>query len=333
LHFDRQGTPLDATRIFDMVGPDLEKVQARIQDCLTSHVGIVDHLGRYVGENTGKKLRPALLVLAGRMVKAPEESLPVLGALVELLHTASLVHDDIIDEAATRRGRPSVNAAFGNQKSVLLGDWMYMTAFQVAVNQKSFAILDLLLDVTRKMVEGELIQLELLDKVETTAAESLDIAARKTAHLFSASTALPGLAASRPQDEQDRLTRIGLNLGLAFQLVDDILDYTADERKLGKPIMNDLREGKLTLPVIHLLEGGDPEHRRMVETVLAERDFRTVPPAAFLAALESRDCLARTMATAHGYSAAAREDLRAFAPSVERDALASLAEFILARRH
>jgi len=324
---------LDATRIFDMVGPDLEKVQARIQECLTSHVGIVDHLGRYVGENTGKKLRPALLVLAGRMVKAPEESLPVLGALVELLHTASLVHDDIIDEAATRRGRPSVNAAFGNQMSVLLGDWMYMTAFQVAVNQHNFRILDLLLDVTRRMVEGELIQLELLDKVETTAAESLDIAARKTAHLFSAATALPGVAAGLPQDDQDRLARIGLNLGLAFQLVDDILDYTADERKLGKPIMNDLREGKLTLPVIYLLEGGDPEHRRMVEAVLAERDFRTVPPAAFLAALQSRDCLARTMATAHGYSAAAREDLQAFAPSVERDALSSLAEFILARRH
>lgn len=324
---------MDATRIFDMVGPDLEKVQARIQECLTSRVGVVDQLGRYVGGNTGKKLRPALLVLAGRMVKAPEASLPVLGALVELLHTASLVHDDIIDEAATRRGRPSVNAAFGNQMSVLLGDWMYMTAFQVAVNQKSFAILDLLLDVTRKMVEGELIQLQLLDKVETTAAESLDIAARKTAYLFSASTALPGVAAGRPPEEQDRLARIGLNLGLAFQLVDDILDYTADERKLGKPIMNDLREGKLTLPVIYLLEGGDPEHRRMVETVLAERDFRTVPPATFLAALQSRDCLARTMAEAHAYSAAARDDLQAFAPSVERDALSSLAEFILARRH
>ena len=249
---------MDATRIFDMVGSDLEKVQARIQECLTSHVGIVDRLGRYVGENTGKKLRPALLVLAGRMVKAPEESLPVLGALVELLHTASLVHDDIIDEAATRRGRPSVNSAFGNQMSVLLGDWMYMTAFQVAVNQQSFRILDLLLDVTRKMVEGELIQQELLGKVETTAAESLDIAARKTAYLFSASTALPGVAAGRSLDEQDRLARIGLNLGLAFQLVDDILDYTADERKLGKPIMNDLREGKLTLPVIYLLDGRRP---------------------------------------------------------------------------
>jgi octaprenyl-diphosphate synthase len=324
---------VDATRIFDLVGPDLEKVQACLQEHLTSRVGVVDRLSRYVGSNSGKKLRPALLVLAGRMVGAPEESLPTLGALVEMLHTASLVHDDIIDEAATRRGRPSANAAFGNQMSVLLGDWMYMTAFQLAVNLHNFRILDLLLDVTRRMVEGELIQLELLDKINTTPAESLDIAARKTAYLFSASTALPGVAAGRPTDEQDRLQRIGLNLGLAFQLVDDILDYTADERKLGKPIMNDLREGKLTLPVIYLLEGGDPAHRRMVETVLSERDFRSVPAADFLAALESRDCLARTMASAHEYSTAARDDLLAFPSSIHRDALASLAEFILARRH
>jgi octaprenyl-diphosphate synthase len=324
---------VNANLILKRIQPDLERVQACLDGYLGSPVGIVDQLGRYVARQSGKKLRPALLILAGRMIGCVAERLYPLGALVELIHTASLVHDDIIDEADTRRGSPSVNAAYGNHMSVLMGDWLYMTAFQVGVAQQNFRILDMLLDVSRKMVEGELIQAEVLGRLDLTPEASLDIAARKTAYLFSAATALPAVSAGQSEEAIARLTRIGLNLGLAFQVVDDVLDYTADERKLGKPVMGDLREGKLTLPVIYLLESDGAEARRMVEAVVAEQGFASVRPDALLGALRRAGCLDRAMACAHGFAEQARADLLAFPSSPHRRTLVQITDFILKRQH
>ena len=324
---------MNANLILKRIQPDLERVQTCFDGYLDSSVGIVDQLGRYVARQSGKKLRPALLILAGRMIGCEPERLYPLGALVELIHTASLVHDDIIDEADTRRGSPSVNAAYGNHMSVLLGDWLYMTAFQVGVAQQNFRILDVLLDVSRKMVEGELIQADVLGRLDLTAEASLDIAARKTAHLFSAATALPAVSARADDATIDRLTRIGLNLGLAFQVVDDVLDYTADEQKLGKPVMGDLREGKLTLPVIYLLQSDGAAARRMVETVVAEQGFTSVQPDALLRELRRAGCLERTMACAHAYADQARTELLTFPSSPHRKTLVQITDFILKRQH
>jgi len=187
--------------------------------------------------------------------------------------------------------------------------------------------------MTKKMVEGELIQLNLLGKANLTIEENLDIATRKTAYLFSACTRIAGIASKCPDDQVEKLFRIGQHLGLAFQLVDDVLDFTAEEKKLGKPIMNDLREGKVTLPVIYLLQENVPEHRRMVETILHERGFNTVATDALLAALQSYDCIPRAMAFAQSWADKARKDISDFPPSRYRDALEFIADFIIDRKH
>jgi len=319
--------------IFKLIAPDMAAVNACFDQYMSSRIDVVNRLTGYVGSQSGKRLRPALLLLAGRMMGGSSDGLPPLGALVEVIHTASLVQDASIAGAETRRGQPAVNVAFGNHMSVLLGDWLYMTAFQLAVDQRHFGILDLLMDVSRRMVEGELIQLEQIGKVDVRPELSLEIAARKTAHLFSAACALPALASHQPPEIVQRMTAIGLNLGMAFQLVDDALDFTGDAKQFGKPVMGDLREGKVTLPVIYLLQGGDPDHRRMVETILAEKDFRTFSTSDLLEALCRHGCLERTEEAARNFVQLAREDVLTFDPSPYREAFLTIADFILDRRY
>lgn len=324
---------MDQHAVFALVHDDLTAVQQVIDRHASSQVRIVDHLGRYAGNSGGKKLRPALVALTARMFGEPRPVLPEIASLVEFIHLASLVHDDVIDDAGTRRGRPSVNAAFGNEMSVLLGDWLYMTAFRLAVAQRDFRILEILLEAARTMVEGELIQLDLLGKAELAAAESLDIADRKTARLFSAAMQLGGVAAGQENTVIELLGDAGRELGLAFQLVDDVLDFTADERKLGKPKMNDLKEGKVTLPVIFLLEDGEPRHREMVETVLREGRFVSVSPETLLRELQSRGCLERTMELAATHARQARQRLQTLPASPCREGIVAISEFMIQRSY
>ncbi len=177
--------------------------------------------------------------------------------MVELIHTATLVHDDVIDDAKTRRGKPSANAIWGNHTSVLAGDWLYMQAFQIALRERNFEILDLLITLTQQMVDGELLQLERIGKLEVTEADCMELMDRKTASLFSACTRLGAIAGAANEAEQACWREYGWNLGMAFQLVDDVLDFTSRETVLGKPVGNDLREGKVTLPLIYALGTGD----------------------------------------------------------------------------
>lgn len=332
-----------AHTFLSMVIPDLERVREIFLSLASSSDSVVERIGGLVRENAGKMLRPALMLLSHRMLdgdgagrvcrdrEAPSGPVLRLAAVIELLHTATLVHDDVIDEADMRRGSPSLNALCGNEVSVLAGDWCYITALQAAVELRNFQVLDILLDVVRRMVEGELIQLDFIGRIDITREESLDIASRKTAHLFSSCTRLAGVLRGRGPEEIESLFRIGFDLGMAFQLMDDVLDFTAAEAKLGKPIMNDLREGKVTLPVIHLLEGGDPGHRRLVETVLAEKDFRTVRAEEFRNLLNANGCIARTVSLAETYIHSGKACLNAYPPSPCRDALLGIADFILTR--
>ena len=179
-----------------------------------------------------------------------------MAAVMEMLHTATLVHDDIIDEACMRRGRPSANARWGNNKTVLIGDWLYMTAFDLSLRERNFDILDSMTRMTRMMVEGEIIQLSLIGNSQITEAEHLDIVRRKTAHMFSVCAEVGGIVAGANSEERRALARYGQSVGIAFQLTDDVLDFVSTEAKLGKPVANDLREGKLTLPLIYLMEEG-----------------------------------------------------------------------------
>ncbi|MBN2431053.1 MAG: polyprenyl synthetase family protein [Acidobacteria bacterium] len=324
---------MNQTQILAPVAPDLIRVEELIRDYLASRDVIVDRVSSYIVQGRGKMLRPAIVLLTGGLFGPLRDSHYHLAALVEILHTATLVHDDIIDLADTRRGRPSANRVFGNEITVLMGDWLYMTAFQIAIARRSFPILDVLLDVTKRMVEGELIQLDVLQRIDLTVEEHLDIAARKTAHLFSACTRIAGLASDRSAEEIDQLGEIGLSLGLAFQLVDDILDFSADEKKLGKPVMNDLREGKVTLPVILLLQENNPSYKQLVQAMMQPAGNGAAFAADLRAALHRHDCLTRAMQHARKYAHQARRLIDTFTASPQRDSLAAMADYILDRRH
>jgi octaprenyl-diphosphate synthase len=253
-----------------------------------------------------------------------------LGAVVELIHAATLVHDDIIDEAKVRRGRPSVNAEWGNQITVLMGDWLYMTSFQMALAERSYQIMEILTDVTRKMVEGELIQLTFDGKLDITEEQHLEISMRKTAYLFSACSQMGGILGGANEDQLERLRRYGMNLGIAFQLVDDVLDFSSTESTLGKPVVNDLKEGRLTLPLIYLVETR-PEYREMVHTVLRENGFGTVARETIVEVVRRHGTLERVLDKAHAYASEARALVSDFPEGPERDALQSIPDYVVRR--
>jgi octaprenyl-diphosphate synthase len=252
---------------------------------------------------------------------------------VEFIHTATLLHDDNIDEATVRRGKRSVNSRWGNDITVLLGDFLYTKSMSMALSQDNLPVLRLLSDVTLRMIEGELLEIERNGDLRMSEAQHLDIIRRKTADLFAACMSIGAILGDVGEDKRRALTSYGLNLGICFQMVDDLLDFTADEKVLGKPVNNDLREGKLTLPAIFTLQRAGAEGLEKVRAVLDDRGFARVP-AQEIARL-ARDCgaLGEARALAERYAEAARHDLQAFERSRYREALAVLPDFILARDH
>src|ERR1700687_4121643 len=275
--FGKIGQTLSALEIFDLVRADLEKVEREIGLESVASVEAINYINQYLQAGGGKRLRPILVLLSGRMLGDANPSLVRMAAVVEMIHTATLVHDDVIDMAKTRRGRPSINVVWGNHTSVLAGDWLYMQAFQVALRERSFPVLDLLINLTQRMVEGELLQLERIGKIGVTEADYMELIDRKTASLFSACARRGAVCAKAGKEVEARLGEYAWNLGSAFQLVDDILYFTSREKILGKPVGNDLREGKVTLPLIYALETADPEERKLVETVLTDGNYDQVP--------------------------------------------------------
>jgi octaprenyl-diphosphate synthase len=295
-----------AAEVFDLLRDDLAAVEREFARQSYSNVTVVADIAAYLITGGGKRLRPLLLLLAARSLGCESDARIRLGAVVEMLHTATLVHDDIIDEASTRRGRPSPNATWGNAKCVLAGDWLYMQAFQTALAERSLRILDLLISLSQQMVEGELLQMEKLGKL-INEEEYFDLIYRKTAFLFKVSMHL-GVAVADPAlvCHEEALGEYGRNLGLAFQIVDDVLDLTANDDILGKPAASDLREGKATLAVIHALERGTGADREAIRTVLADRSFARVAHADILEILHRHGSLAYARDTASAYAEAAR---------------------------
>jgi len=254
-----------------------------------------------------------------------------MAAVMEMLHTATLVHDDIIDDAQVRRGRASANVQWGNDRTVLIGDWLYMTAFDMSLRERNFDILDALTLMTRLMVEGEIIQLSLVGNSRITRDEHLDIIRRKTAYMFSTCAEVGAMVAGASVAERQALARYGLSVGIAFQLIDDLLDFVSTEAKLGKPVANDLREGKLTLPLIYLLEQTGDKHRSLVETVMREQGFVSVQREELLNLLIESGALERARAEARRYAEEASQCLNIFSPTRYRQALLSVPRFIVER--
>src|ERR1700704_4966280 len=271
------GQTLSALEILELVKTDLDRVEREINLESVASVDAVTTIARYLQSGGGKRLRPILVLLAAKLAGGVTDSSIRMAAVVEMIHTATLVHDDVIDTAKTRRGRPSSNTIWGNHTCVLAGDWLYMQAFHLALRERNFRVLDLLISLTQMMVEGELLQLERIGKIDVSEADYMELVHRKTAGLFSACARLGSLVAGADSAVEDKLGEYAWNLGMAFQLVDDMLDFTAREQTLGKPVGGDLREGKITLPLIYALERATPDERRLVEIILEDRSYDRVP--------------------------------------------------------
>src|SRR5229473_2276998 len=268
---------LTAREIFDLVRDDLVLVEQELTRQTSAAFEPVSEITSYLLGGGGKRLRPALLLLSARYAgRSNSEGAIRLGAVVELLHSATLIHDDVIDSANTRRGRPSANSRWGNHRSVLAGDWLYMLSFQMALEERNFRILDILIDLTQKMVEGELIQLEKIGRIDVTEEDALRLATYKTACLFSGCARLGAVLGGLENASEEALAEYGRFAGLAFQLVDDVLDFTASAEQLGKPVLSDLKEGKVTLPLIYAMENGHRDARELVARVLQEKEFDPV---------------------------------------------------------
>jgi octaprenyl-diphosphate synthase len=319
-----------AKEVFDLLRDDLAAIEREFGRDTVSGVRAITDIGEHLRAGGGKRLRPALLLLAAKLFPHDERSAVCMGAVVEIIHTATLVHDDIIDEAKTRRGRPAANTQWGNSKCVLAGDWLYMQAFKIAVQERNFRLLDVLIELTQQMVEGELLQMEKLGRC-ITLEEHLDLIFRKTACLFSVSMRLGAILGKATADQEARLGEYGHNLGLAFQIVDDVLDLTASEEVLGKPVASDLREGKVTMAVIHALEHCTPAERKLVEDVLEERAFVSAKHEQVLEMLNRYGSIQHAYDTAAQHAAIARKAICTFPDSEIKRALLSIPDFVVER--
>jgi len=317
-------------RVARLVQPHLEEVEARIAQQAAAFDPALEGYVVYAVGGRGKRLRPLLALLAGGASGKINSDHVDLAVIVELIHIATLVHDDVIDRAATRRNRPSINSEFGNQTAVLMGDWLYMSAFETSLTERSLEILDILTAVTRKMTEGELLQLTLLGRTDVSEEQYFDVIARKTAYLFSACCEIGSLLGKTSPEMQNMLRDFGMNLGIAFQLVDDLLDFTSTEDVLGKPAGADLLEGKVSLPLIFLLQR-EPEMRSAIQTVISEARYESVSRAELLTALERTGALQLALDRAIEYATAAQTSVEGLPESSYAQVLSSIPAYIVER--
>lgn len=323
--------PLNRQEILQLVRKDLAKVERDLLGLGGSSLPLVRKINQHLHSSGGKRLRPAVLLLCAKACHYSGPGSITLGAVVELIHVATLVHDDVIDRSLIRRGRASANAKWGNEVTVLAGDWLYMTSFQLALQLRNFRILDILIDVTRTMVEGELLQLEHNWNLEVSAEDHLEICSRKTACLFSSCARLAGVLAEVDSSREEQLAEYGRCLGLAFQLTDDLLDYTSDQETLGKPVLKDLKEGKITLPVIYLLQRANSEEREFLQSVVGERNFSQQNKNRIITLVHKHEALTSLQELANQFARKAVACCAHLPDSIYRDALLSIPEFIMHR--
>ncbi len=329
---DEQATAPAPARFLDLVADKLHATEEVFRTHLGSDVPFIHRAGEYLAASGGKRVRPALLLLAARLLGHDGREEVTYAAVVEFIHTATLIHDDVLDHATLRRGQPTLNHLWGNNQTVLLGDWLYTTAMKMALVHGQLEVVQRLCAATLKMTEGELIALARLGAQDLTVEEYFEIIDRKTAHLFAAACSIPSLIPPGRPEAGNVLSRYGRALGTCFQLVDDLLDFTAREEELGKPVLSDLREGKLTLPLILLLPRIGPERRQRVAHVLEDRAFARVEPEEILQLVAAEGTLDEVRELARSYASEAKRELEFFPPGDARDALEFAPDFVLNRR-
>ncbi len=319
-----------AKELFDLLQDDLVAIERELGRDAISSVAAITEIAEYLRESGGKRIRPSLLLLACRSLGYAKPAMHRLGAVVEMVHTATLVHDDIIDGAELRRGRPSPNTTWGNTRCVLAGDWLYMQAFRIALEEQNFRVLELLISLTQVMVEGELLQTEKLGR-PITESEYNELIYRKTACLFEVSMRLGAVLAGADLETETCLAEYGHALGLAFQVVDDVLDLTAAEAVLGKPVASDLREGKATLAVVHALEHATAPEQEAIVQVLADGAFTQVRYEDVLAVLDRYGSIPFAMNVAQKHAERARRALDPLPDSEYKRALLWVPDFVVNR--
>jgi octaprenyl-diphosphate synthase len=318
-------------QLFEPVREDLEAVEIEFARQVQSQVHVIPEIGNYLLKSGGKRVRPAVLLMSARLCGYSGPRAIMNAAVVEFIHTATLVHDDIIDDADVRRGRKAVHSQWGNDVTVLAGDFLYIKSMAMALTQDTLDIVRMLCDVTLRMIEGELYQLTKNGVVDLSEDEHFEIIKRKTAYLFGGCAQIGGMLGEVDAEKQEALREYGFSLGTMFQLVDDLLDFTGAAEALGKPIGGDLREGKITLPIIHLLETGGPEAGDLIRNAVRDRDISAENWARLKALMAEHRSIEYAYGRAVEFGEAAKRQLRQFAPSQEREALMGLADYVLLR--
>lgn len=314
---------MSKTALQDLIAADMSAVDQLIIDRLSSDVVLINQMGHYIVNSGGKRLRPALVVLSSNACEYEGDKAHLVAAIIEFIHTATLLHDDVVDESAMRRGRETANALWGNEASVLVGDFLYSRAFEMMVDVGSMRVMEILASTTNTIAEGEVMQLLNIHDPDTTEQRYLDVIYSKTAKLFEAATRLGAVLASRTPEEEEALAKYGMHLGTAFQLVDDILDYSSNSETLGKEVGDDLAEGKPTLPLIHAIAEGSAEQKDVVRKAIEEGGRERITQV--LEIMESLGSLAYTQKVAEQEAQKAADALNILPPSDYREAMTRLA--------
>ncbi len=322
---------LDLPAIQALASADMAAVDALIRRRLSSDVALVNQVAEHIVAAGGKRLRPMLLLLAARALGHGGADAHQLAAVIEFIHTATLLHDDVVDESDLRRGRKTANALFGNAPSVLVGDFLYSRSFQLMVELERVPVMKILADTTNAIAEGEVLQLLHIRNPDTDEAAYLKVIERKTAVLFAAATRIGALLADADDTVQQRLYDYGMALGYAFQIADDVLDYSADEAALGKHLGDDLAEGKATLPLIHAIQHSDAAVRERLRVIVENGDIDAMPEV--LAAIEATGGLDYSRRLAETYAVAAEAALDGLDENDAVAALRGLARYAVSRDH
>ncbi|MDH4219317.1 MAG: polyprenyl synthetase family protein [Candidatus Aminicenantes bacterium] len=318
-------------KLYHNIRKDLEDVEENLKLFTKSPNKIISEISTYLFQNTGKRIRPALLILCAKLRGYTGKEHIIMSSLVETIHTASLLHDDIIDNSKVRRGRESVHARWGPNITVLLGDYLYIKTIGYSLQSQHRQIVQILTDISAKMIEGELNEYYVSWNLDIGENDYLDIINKKTASLFSASCRIGGILGMASAEEENILAEFGTNLGLTFQIVDDLLDYTGDERTMGKPVLSDLREGRITLPLIYTLNNDGKENRKRVMNLLKEKELNETSLDEILDIVRSNGALDYTQRKAQEYSVYSKMLIQKMPPSIYRDGLSLFPDYILYR--
>ncbi len=320
---------MDLSAIRDLIADDMRATDLLILDRLQSDVVLINQIGHYIVNSGGKRLRPMIVLLSALAVGYQGSSHVNLAAIIEFIHTATLLHDDVVDGSDMRRSNETANAVWGNAASVLVGDFLYSRSFEMMVEIQNLRVMDVLSHATNRIAEGEVLQLLNCNDPDTTEEQYREVITRKTATLFEAGARLAAIVAERPDCEEQALADYGLHLGMAFQMIDDALDYGSSDEDIGKNLGDDLAEGKPTLPLIRAMEQGTAKQKKLLRTAIEKGGADMVEEV--MAAIESTDAIAYTARRAREEAELAKKALEALPPSAYNSALAALADFSVQR--